>query len=132
MPKYSFRRVKPAEPPTAKNLRGLIRHDTASGGKQPRLKPTTGFLELEKKSAVIEKHLPGIRVPKWYYARRTRGASLNAVWNEMLKRLRRAPSESNLRLAQYLLNEQGRRRGGGKFVHRTVTQKLVDEFQAKE
>jgi hypothetical protein len=54
------------------------------------------------------------------------------VAKDLLDRLRRAPGERNLRTTRNALQELGRRRGGGRFLRKLVTQELVDEFQAKE
>ena len=111
IPRYPFRRIGAAEKPTPKVLRS--------------------YLDREKKLAVTEKSIHGVRPPRWLLARIERHAPVGVVVDDLLKRLRRAPSAKNIRFTQCGLNELGRRRGGGKLLRRTITQQLFDEFQAK-
>lgn len=131
VPKYPFRRVGPADKPTQNDLRSLARSAYASGKGEAKIKPSKQYLDLEKKKAVMEKPAHGIRPPKWLLARMARHAPTRVIVGDLIKRLRRLPSEKNIRFTQCGFNELGRRRGGGKLLRRTITQQLVDEFQAK-
>jgi len=131
IPRYPFRRIGAAEKPTPKVLRSLARPETASGRPETRLRLSRSYLDREKKLAVTEKSIHGVRPPRWLLARIERHAPVGVVVDDLLKRLRRAPSAKNIRFTQCGLNELGRRRGGGKLLRRTITQQLFDEFQAK-
>ena len=132
IPKYPYRRVKPAGKPSPKIINSLLRKDVVSGVMQPSCKPPDDFIKREQKSSVIEKYLHDIPTPKWLLARFERHTSRKVIMNDIITRLRRAPSKKNFRLTQRLLNEMGRRPGGGRYIHRQITQDLINEFQIKK
>lgn len=131
VPKYPFRRVGSADKPSEKTLKSLACKEITSGQGKPKLRLSKRSLDRERKLAVVEKSVHGMRPPKWLLARIAKHAPVRVVMDDVFRRLRRTPSENNLRFTQRALNELGRRRGGGKLLRQTVTQKLVDEFQAK-
>ena len=131
-PKNPFRRVKPAAKLKDRDFKKLDRGTTAAGAvKAPRKLPQS-VQAREKTIAAVEKPLHGTRPQRWVLARVARHASPRVIAKDLIDRLRRAPSEKNLRATRDGLHELGRRRGGGRFIRRLVTQELVDEFQAKE
>ncbi len=131
IPKYPFRKVGPAEKPSHNALKSLARTDCAAGPGKLKYRPSQRFHDREKALAMTEKPVYGIRPPKWLLARIARHASVTVVIEDLLKRLRRAPTRKAILFTQCGLNELGRRRGGGALLRRIITQKLVDEFQAK-
>lgn len=131
IPKYPFRRVGSAERQSAKTIKSLAREAYASGQGKPKYKPAKQYLDREKNIAVTERPVHGIKPPKWLLARFARHASIKVVINDLFERLRRAPSKRTILFTQYGLNEIGRRRGGGRLLRQTITQSLVDKFQAK-
>jgi hypothetical protein len=129
---YPFARAAEASEPDKKRLRSLGRPETAAGPAEPAARPPARFLDQEVASVTVDGRQAEIRPPKWFYARVARGASSAQVMNDMAVRLRRAPSERALRLTRRVLEEVGRRRGGGRLVRRAMTQELVDEFLVQE
>lgn len=131
IPKYPFERVGPAAKPSKKTLKSLARSDYSSGKGKQKGEPSKRFLDREKKIAVKEKPVHGVRPPKWLLARFAKHVPVSVVIEDLFKYLRRDRSEKNMRFTQYGLNEIGRRRGGGRLLRKTLSQEVVDEFQAK-
>lgn len=128
IPSYPYNRVKPAGKPTEKEWHSLNRNNIASGPGKPRLKPPKKFLDRQKKAAVSESPPYLVKPPRWVLARFARHVKVSVVCNDLIKRLRRAPSKRAFIETQQGFNEIGRRRGGGKLLRSIITQKLVDKF----
>jgi hypothetical protein len=132
MPNYPFRRVGSADSPSLEALRSLARTPLHFEQVELTHKPSPRFVAREESLAVTEELPYGLRPPNWVLARFAQHASVATVIDDLFKRLSRSPSEKNMRFTQHALNELGRRRGGGRLLRRIVTQKLVDEYQARE
>ena len=128
IPKYPYKQVKPAEPPTESEWVSMNREDIASGPGKPRLTPPKKFLDHEKKTAITESPPYRVKPPRWVLARIARHVKVSVVCNDLITRLRRAPSKRAYIETQQGFNEIGRRRGGGKLLRSIITQELVDEF----
>ena len=128
---YPFRRLKPPKDPTVKEMVSLNRDVTACGYYRPKKAFPRKWLK-HAKTMVMKNEIPeDFRAPRWIEARIARRASMKVILDDIIKRLRRAPSERAFRLVLLALNEIGKRRGGGRLLRRTITQKLVNEFQAR-
>lgn len=128
IPKYPYKVVNKAKKPTEKDWYSLTHGEIASGQGKPKQKPPIKFLEFQKKATVTESLPSRLKPPRWVLARFARHAKISVVSNDLLKRLRRAPSKRAFIETQQGFNEIGRRRGGGKLLRSIITQELVDEF----
>jgi len=131
IPRYPFRKVGNAKKPTALEWHRMTNAEIKSGPAAEELTIDRRIIDIQKKAAITE--IPPYKTtpPRWVLARVARHARINVVCNDLITRLRRAPSKRAFIETQQGFNELGRRRGGGKLLRRVITQELVDEFIAK-
>lgn len=133
LPRYPFRKLKPAAEPSQDDLRKLFDGvESAAGAGKPVAEVPKAFRDRQRTVATRMSDPADTAVPRWLYARIERGASPEQIAEDVLKRLRRAPSERALRQSAAMLEELSRRRGGAKLLTEVVSQKLVRELEAKE
>jgi hypothetical protein len=115
-------------------VQGFLSPDSDSGAGKPKESPPMKYVEKERKEAETLDPEFWKDGPDWLKKQLNCEEEHNyaETFEMMLKSLREKPSEKNLRLAQKVLNEIGRFKEGGKFLTKEITQKLLDEFQAKE
>lgn len=122
-------RTKPAGPPDEAELRQQTAVTRAGRGGRP---PASRFVKEEGRQVTFEGRKPFSRAqPAWLRALAEKKADDDQVVEVALRRLSRAPSKGNLELAQAILNDLGRKEGGGPRLRRALTQKLVDQITEK-
>lgn len=131
IPKYPFRKVGVAKKPTHQEWHRMMNAEIKSGPAVENQIPSRVLLDVQKKAAITEIPPYHTTPPRWVLARVARHARISVVCNDLITRLRRAPSKRAFIETQQGFNELGRRRGGGKLLRRIITQELVDEFIAK-
>lgn len=128
-------RLRPSEPrpqPEERELQHLAAQSAESSAGKGEAAPRTRFTAHER-----ERVLPPVRLfkseqPRWVRALAERRADDDELLDTVVKRLRRAPTRSNLLLAQAILHDLGRKPGGGERLRKIITQDLVDEIQNRE
>jgi hypothetical protein len=131
IPKYPFKRVGLAARPMQRDWHIMTSAEIDAGPGLKSHMPPQRILEIQKDASITE--IPAYRSvpPKWVLARIARHVSVKVVCEDLITRLRRAPSKRAYLETQLGFNELGRRRGGGKLLRRFITQDLVDEFIKK-
>ena len=133
LPRYPFRKQKPAPELSTEDLHKLFDGvESAAGAGLPVAEVPKAFRERQRAVAGRMPDPADTTVPRWLYARIERGAKPEQIADDVLARLRRAPSERALRQSAAMLEELARRRGGAKLLTEVVSQELVRELEVKE
>ena len=85
------------------------------------------FQRKEKQEVAFDDQKP-VEIPNWLKAKITKRTTPEEVLEYLMERVRRAPSKNALLLAQYIINDLGRRPGGSKTFKRAVTKEQVKEI----
>lgn len=96
---------------------------------KPKIHPPNEYLAQRKAEVMDNSWKKKISYPKWLLKLRMKEASEEEVFHTTLEEIRKAPTVSNLRLAQMLMNDFGKYDKGVKVLKSNITLSLIKEFQ---
>ena len=119
----------PAAEPSKEELVNMSRVEDGAGAGKP--VPSNTFTRAEPAQVLEDKPSVVKKPPKWIYTMIERGATREQVLERAYERLKRSPTQSNLRLVQALLQEFGRPPRRRIRTRPLVTQARVSELTGK-
>lgn len=125
--------TEPAEAPRPEHVVRMHGLEIKAGkGEAP---PDSDFVRGQKKKVMREGTEPfSEKHPAWVRALAEKKVGDEELLDAARKHVSRAPSRPNLLVAQAILNDVGRKPGGGERMRKMITQDLVDQLieQGKE
>jgi arginine utilization protein RocB len=91
-------------------------------------KEAVAAFQRKEKEEVLHVREKSVDIPNWLKAEITNRKSPQAVLKYLMERVRRAPSKNALQLAQQIINDIGRKKGGSKVFKGIVTSDTVREI----
>ena len=126
--RYPFREVGSRAAPTEAEARSLAHQSREAGVRSGPAGARASSRWAAK--ALFAQERPG-DMPQWLLAMVERRALPEEVLQTLRRRLARAPTEANLRLAQHLVNDVLRQRGGAEALRGVLNQRVLTACPAK-
>ena len=127
-PKNPFRKVGAAKKIRTEDAVSATYEPTRSGAADRTPRVPAAFDPREQASAIDDPLITDAMTRRFLYGHIERKTSIDGVLESAGKSSVRAPSTRNLERMRSVVNEMGRRRGGGRKLRSTLTQELVDEI----
>lgn len=117
-----LKRTKPRAAIKTKDLEVMVQSESSAGrGKTP---PRSKFVTNEK-NQLLRPKISSKTQPRWVRSLAEKKVNSQLTAKATLLLLEKFPVGSNLIVSQNVLNDLGRKPGGGPLLHKMITQKLV-------